>query len=79
MQVSTQRTKGKRHLWALLGIILCLFVVAGVVVVRMVIDRAEPILRARVIQTLSNRFQSRVVLKTLGVSVTRGWKFMAAV
>ncbi len=72
MQVSTQRTKGKRHLWALLGIILCLFVVAGVVVVRMVIDRAEPILRARVIQTLSNRFQSRVVLKTLGVSVTRG-------
>ena len=72
MQVSTQKTTGKRHRWGLLGIILCLFVVAGVVVIRMVIDRAEPILRARVVQTLSNRFQSRVELKSLGVSVVQG-------
>jgi hypothetical protein len=72
LQVSTQKTTGKSHRWALLGIILCLFVVAGVVVIRMVIDRAEPILRARVVQTLSNRFQSRVELKSLGVSVVQG-------
>ncbi len=72
MQVSTEQTAGKRGGWALLGIILCLFLVAGVVVVRMVIDRAEPILRARVIQTLSNRFQSQVELESLGVSVVRG-------
>jgi hypothetical protein len=38
----------------------------------MVIDRAEPILRARVVQTLSNRFQSRVELNRLGVSMVRG-------
>ncbi len=72
MQVSTAKTTGKRHVWALLGILLCLFVVAGAVAIRMVIDRAEPILRARVVQTLSNRFQSRVELKSLGVSVARG-------
>jgi hypothetical protein len=72
LQVSTQTTRKKRNGWALLGIILCLVVVAGAVAVRMVIDHAEPILRARVIQSLSNRFQSRVELKTLGVSVARG-------
>jgi AsmA-like C-terminal region len=72
LQVSTQTTRKKRNGWALLGIILCLVVVAGVVAVRMVIDHAEPILRARVIQSLSNRFQSRVELNTLGVSVVRG-------
>lgn len=72
MQVSTPNDTGKRRRWALLGIILCLCVVAGVVTVRMVIDRAEPILRARVVESLSNRFQSRVELKSLGVSVARG-------
>ncbi len=72
MQVSTPNATGKRRRWALLGIILCLCVVAGVVTVRMVIDRAEPILRARVVESLSNRFQSRVELKSLGVSVARG-------
>ncbi|MGC2548933.1 MAG: AsmA-like C-terminal region-containing protein [Candidatus Sulfotelmatobacter sp.] len=72
MQVSTPKTPGKRHRWALLGIILCLFVAVGAVAVWLVIDRAEPILRARVVQTLSNRFQSRVELKSLGVSVVKG-------
>jgi hypothetical protein len=38
----------------------------------MVIDRAEPILRARVVQTLSNRFQSQVEMESLRVSVFRG-------
>jgi hypothetical protein len=55
-----------------IGILLCLFLVAGAVVVRMVIDRAEPILRARVVQTLSNRFQSQVEMESLRVSVFRG-------
>ncbi|MGB0008834.1 MAG: hypothetical protein WBP97_17175, partial [Candidatus Sulfotelmatobacter sp.] len=72
MQVSTPKTPGKSHRWALLGIILCLFVAVGAVAVWLVIDRAEPILRARVVQTLSNRFQSRVELKSLGVSVVKG-------
>ncbi|MGA7375326.1 MAG: AsmA-like C-terminal region-containing protein [Candidatus Sulfotelmatobacter sp.] len=72
MQVSTPKTTGEKHRWALLGIILCLFLAAGAVAVRMVTDRAEPILRARVIQSLSNRFQGRVELKSLGVSVVKG-------
>lgn len=72
MRVSTERTAGKRGRWALIGILLCLFLVAGAVVVRMVIDRAEPILRARVVQTLSNRFQSQVEMESLRVSVFRG-------
>lgn len=38
----------------------------------MVITRAQPILRARVIETLSNRFRSKVELATLNVSVFRG-------
>jgi hypothetical protein len=72
LPVSTERATRKKGGWALIGIVLCLFLVAGVVVVRMVIDRAEPILRARVVQTLSNRFQSQVELGSLQVSVLRG-------
>jgi len=39
---------------------------------RMVIARAEPILRTRVIETLSNRFNSKVELASLHVSVVNG-------
>ncbi|MGA8274480.1 MAG: hypothetical protein WB919_23180 [Candidatus Sulfotelmatobacter sp.] len=42
------------------------------VLVRVVIDRAQPILRAKVIETLSNRFKSKVELAALNVSVVRG-------
>ena len=40
--------------------------------VRYAIKHAEPILRARVIETLSTRFKSRVELATLHVSVMKG-------
>jgi hypothetical protein len=72
LPVSTQRTtkKGRRLAW--IAVILCIFLGAAVVVVRIVIAHAEPILRARVIQTLSNRFQSKVELASLDVSVMRG-------
>ena len=52
--------------------VVCAFLVGAVVGVRIVIDRAGPILRARVIQSLSNRFQSRVELESLDVSVFHG-------
>ena len=39
---------------------------------RIAIKRAEPILRARVIETLSTRFKSRVELAGLHVSITHG-------
>ena len=38
----------------------------------MVIDRAQPILRTRVIETLSNRFKGKVELATLNVSLVKG-------
>jgi len=42
------------------------------VAVRIVIVRAEPILRARVIETLSTRFKSRVELNELHVRISQG-------
>jgi len=42
------------------------------VLVRVVLDRAQPILRAKVIGTLSTRFKSKVELASLNVSVARG-------
>lgn len=40
--------------------------------VRLIIHRAEPILRARVLETLQTRFHSRIDLDTLDVSVING-------
>jgi hypothetical protein len=73
MKDSLQRTTGKtsRKLrW--LGITAIVLSAAAFVTVRWVIARAEPIMRARVIQTLSNRFQSKVELDSFHVSVMNG-------
>ena len=53
--------------WILVLILAALVVIA--VVAGVVIDHAEPILRARVIETLSMRFKSKVELDTFRVSV----------
>ncbi|HZC23596.1 MAG TPA: hypothetical protein VE866_09680, partial [Candidatus Binatia bacterium] len=42
------------------------------ITIRIVIVRAQPILRARVIETLSTRFKSRVELRDLHVSISHG-------
>jgi hypothetical protein len=62
----------RRRRWEWIGIIafICLAVTAGMV--RFAIGRAEPILRARVIETLSNRFNSKVELESFHVSVVHG-------
>jgi hypothetical protein len=62
----------KSRRWKLIGIILLVAFVAAAVLAQIVIKRAQPILRARVIETLSNRFQSKVDLATLNVSVING-------
>jgi hypothetical protein len=50
-----------------------LIVLAGVAVgIRLVIARAEPMLRNRVIEALSTRFEGKVELASFGVSVTNG-------
>ncbi len=64
------RRFGPRVRWVL-GIAVAISIVI-LVSVRIVIIRAQPILRARVIETLSTRFQSRVELGELHVWISQG-------
>ncbi len=58
--------------WKWIGIVALVLLVGMGVAARIVIARAQPILRARVIETLSNRFNSKVELANLQVSVLNG-------
>src|SRR5271165_7038736 len=71
LQQKTRRGIG----WAAGGVagLLTLFCVVGTV-----IARREPILRRRVIETLSARFNSKVELDTLHVSLLRGLEVSGA-
>lgn len=75
MQVSVERppkeARGNR-LWKWIGIVALVFLAASFVVVRYVIAHAGPILRTRVIQTLSTRFNSKVELAGFQVSILHG-------
>jgi hypothetical protein len=53
---------------------LFLVIAAGFIAVAVYFHRAEPILRARVIETLSTRFDSRVELSSFDVSVLDGFE-----
>ena len=66
-----QRSRRSRRWPWIAGILLILLAVA-VVCIRVVIVRAQPILRTRVIETLSARFKSRVELAELHVWVADG-------
>jgi hypothetical protein len=66
-------SKNRRtRFWKLFAIVAVILIAATVVAVRYVIAHAEPILRARVIQTLSTRFKSKVELSGFQVSVMHG-------
>ena len=68
VMVSSQKHNRRRwFLWIPLIAILVLLVVGEVV-----LRRAAPILKGRVIETLSTRFNSRVELDDLDVSLIRG-------
>jgi hypothetical protein len=56
--------------WVYISLLIAVIVLA--VVVEIVVYRAEPILKGRVIETLSTRFDSRVELDTFHVSVLKG-------
>src|SRR5580698_6010927 len=58
--------------WKWIGIVALIPLASGAIAVRLVIDRAEPILRARVIETLSNRFDGKAELASFDVSVRNG-------
>jgi hypothetical protein len=53
-------------------VLVVVFFVAAAICIRVVISRAQPILRARVIETLSTRFKSRVELSDLRVRIDNG-------
>jgi hypothetical protein len=62
----------RNHFWRWMGMIALILMLAFGITLKVMIDHAEPILRARVIETLSVRFQSKVELAALHVSVADG-------
>jgi hypothetical protein len=75
VQVSPRRTlenPGRSLPWKWIGLVAVIFLASAAVAVRLVVARAEPILRSRVIGTLSNRFHSKVELGSFHVSVANG-------
>jgi hypothetical protein len=75
VQVSPRRTlekTGRKLPWKWIGIVAAILLASVAVAVRLVMARAEPILRTRVVETLSNRFHSKVELASFHVSVVNG-------
>jgi hypothetical protein len=72
VNVTSKQSEKKFGGWKLLGVILIFLLATAAILAKMVIARAQPILRARVLQTLSERFESKVELDTLNVSIFRG-------
>lgn len=64
--------RSRRRWWIWLVAFLAILAAAAFFAVRHVLSHAEPILRARVIETLSTRFKSRVELAELHVSLQDG-------
>jgi hypothetical protein len=70
---SQHHSKSKKPaLWKWIGAIACIGLIGAAIAAKLVIDRAQPILRSRVIDTLSTRFKSKVELADLHVTVGRG-------
>jgi len=75
MQVSPERSSkefGRAKLWKWIGLVALLLLAGAAVAARLLIDRAQPILRTRVIDALSNRFDGRVELASFQVSMLHG-------
>ncbi len=66
------KIKRRRGLWGWIAISALLAVIVLVVVADVMLHRAGPILKGRVVETLSTRFKSRVELDTFQVSVLNG-------
>jgi hypothetical protein len=66
------RKTGRRGFWGWFFVSLLLAVVVLAAIGEILVHRAGPILKGRVIETLSARFDSRVELDRLDVSVIRG-------
>ncbi len=62
------------RIWRRVGIGLLLVVIVAGAVFKVLLTRVEPILRARVMQSLSARFHSRVEMGAFSVSLLRGFQ-----
>jgi len=71
--ITQKNSRSKRILLWIAGIFLFLLV-CGFIAVEVALHRAEPILRARVIETLSTRFDSRVELEHFHVYFLHGFE-----
>ncbi len=71
-QPNGERRGRKRRIWKWIGISLLLSVAVLTVVAEIMLRHAGPILKGRVIETLSTRFNSKVDLDTLDVSISHG-------
>ncbi len=65
-------SKRKRGVWGWIAISFLIAVIVLAVIVELVMHRAEPILKGRVIETLSTHFDSRVEMDGFHVSVLKG-------
>ncbi|MGA3211678.1 MAG: hypothetical protein ABSD20_10250 [Terriglobales bacterium] len=72
LQLVVSNPKHKNHLGRWIVIALGILLACAAIAVKLLVDRAEPIMRARVIDTLSTRFHSRVELDGFHVSVRDG-------
>jgi hypothetical protein len=66
------KTPSRIRFWPRIAIVALVALAALAVAVRIELTRAEPIVRKRVIETLSNRFQGKVELEQFHVSVSHG-------
>jgi hypothetical protein len=64
--------KSRARLWYWIGGITLLLVVAAGIVLAVIVSRAQPIIRARVIETLSTKFKAKVELDAFNVSLLKG-------
>jgi hypothetical protein len=73
----TTTSNRRRGVWAWIGISALATLITFLIVAEVMIERAGPILKGRVIETLSTRFNSRVELDRFQVSVLRGLEISA--
>jgi hypothetical protein len=71
LALNANKRRHRSRWWWFVGVVLA-FAATFAIVIRVVVTHAEPILRKRVIETLSVRFKSRVELAELHVSVANG-------
>jgi len=71
---TTKKNSRSKRILLWIAAVFLLLVVAGFIAVEIALHRAEPVLRARVIETLSTRFDSRVELAHFHVYFLNGFQ-----